>query len=438
MLGILIKKLCGIALSLMLFYQSNAFEILFDDEVNSFFTELSAPILKTAGLTDREIKIQIVLSKDINAFVADGENIFIYTGLILNIDNIDALIGVIAHETAHIKQGHILKSKREIELAQKKAILSTILGIAVGLSVNEPGVAAIGVAGGMDMADLDVLKFTRYQEQAADKLALIYLNNLGIHKDGTVNFFKKLEKSERIHDFKSSYRLTHPLSKERIKYLEASDLTIKKAAPYSYEKLVKKFHLMKAKIYAITHSHSETQNQFMGTGDSNLYAQSIAHSKSKNYDKALPIIDELLRNNKDYPYFYATKAGYLFEMGKINESTAYYEKALAIHSQMPVTKLELANNLIMTKANIPRAIALLKEVAFLYKNISLVWVKLGTAYHINHDYFNSNICYAEANILKGDKKLSMNFISKAKEHAKNVRQRDKIFELESKLKNLSS
>jgi predicted Zn-dependent protease len=125
-------------------------------------------------------------------------------------------------------------------------------------------------------------------------------------------------------------------------------------------------------------------------------------------------------------------------MGKINESTAYYEKALAIHSQMPVTKLELANNLIMTKANIPRAIALLKEVAFLYKNISLVWVKLGTAYHINHDYFNSNICYAEANILKGDKKLSMNFISKAKEHAKNVRQRDKTFELESKLKNLSS
>ena len=124
-------------------FQCYAEQVLYDDEVNNYFQDLSHPIFKVADLDDRNIKIQLILSNVINAFVNGGSNIYLYAGLICNTDDLDALIGFIAHETAHIKQSHILKFKEEINLSKKKAIFSTIVVLAIGLVTNEPGIATI-------------------------------------------------------------------------------------------------------------------------------------------------------------------------------------------------------------------------------------------------------------------------------------------------------
>ena len=45
---------------LFLVFQSYAEQILYDDEVNNYFHNLSTPIFKVANLDDRNIKIQII------------------------------------------------------------------------------------------------------------------------------------------------------------------------------------------------------------------------------------------------------------------------------------------------------------------------------------------------------------------------------------------
>ena len=157
-------------------------QILYDDEVIDFFDNLTTPILKVSNLEGRGINVQIILSNTINAYVIDNKNVYVYSGLISSVDNIEGLIGVIAHEIAHIKQSHILKFKENINLEKKKAIFSTILGLAIGISINKPGVATIGALGSAEMAHLDILRHSRHNEYAADKLALDYLFKLGVQK----------------------------------------------------------------------------------------------------------------------------------------------------------------------------------------------------------------------------------------------------------------
>ena len=49
-----------------------------------------------------QVKIVLVQSPDVNAFVAGGSNIFIYTGLLQKTDSPAEVVGVIAHELGHI------------------------------------------------------------------------------------------------------------------------------------------------------------------------------------------------------------------------------------------------------------------------------------------------------------------------------------------------
>ena len=428
------KKVYYLIFQIFFIFQCCAEQVLYDDEVNNYFQDLSHPIFKVADLDDRNIKIQIILSNVINAFVNDGSNIYLYTGLICNTDDIDALISVIAHETAHIKQSHILKFREEINLNKKKAIFSTIVGLAIGLATSEPGIATIGALSGVDRANLDILRHSRHNEYAADKIALKYLHELGIKKEGMINFFKKLENKERIFNFQNSYRLTHPLSKERIKSIEyANDNNTIKNTTYPSKQLQNRFNLIKAKLFSLTHSPKETLNMYNCDDDYCLYAQSFAYSNQKNYSKSIKLIDELIRKNPNYVYFYVTKAQYLFEFGKITESNIYYEKSIKINPKLYIAKYELSNNLILLKKDITRVISILKELVFHFKYMPEMWKKLGNAYYIDKNYFAANKCYAKNAILRNDKKLGKLFLEKAKKYQKTNEQKNDLIYIEKKL-----
>lgn len=413
-------------------------QILYDDEVIDFFDDLTTPILKVSNLEGRNIKVQVILSNTINAYVIDSKNIYLYSGLISNVDNIDGLIGVVAHELAHIKQSHILKFKDDVNLGKKKAIFSTILGLAIGLSINEPGVATIGALGGAEMANSDILRYSRHNEYAADKLALDYLLKLGVSKKGMITFFKKLENRERIYNFKNSYRLTHPLINERIKFIESTNdkVILNKNTKYLNKSLINKFNIIKAKLFAITNSFADTIKVYDCNEDHCLYANCIAYSKNKNFVKAIEIIDKLIKRDPNYIYYYITKAQLLFESGHISQSNDYYQTAIKKDPRLYISKYELANQLIIQKMNIKRAIELLKEVVFHYKSVPEIWKKLGNAYYINKDYFEANECYFESSIIIGDKKLSEIFLKRAQKYAKTIEQKNQLSFFEKKLTEL--
>src|SRR6516162_11540097 len=79
--------------------------LLRDTEVEADIHRMMTPIWKAAGLGPDAVHVYLVADDSINSFVAAGQNIFINSGLLLRAHTPNQLVGVLAHETGHIRRG---------------------------------------------------------------------------------------------------------------------------------------------------------------------------------------------------------------------------------------------------------------------------------------------------------------------------------------------
>ena len=62
--------------------------------------------------------------------MAGGQRIFVNTGLLMQADTPNEVIGVLAHETGHIAGGHLARMGVEIESASYTQIIGMLVGLA--------------------------------------------------------------------------------------------------------------------------------------------------------------------------------------------------------------------------------------------------------------------------------------------------------------------
>ena len=55
------------------------------------------------------VKMYIVNDTSLNAFVAEGQNIFVNAGLFIELQSPNELTGVLAHETGLMAGGHLIR-----------------------------------------------------------------------------------------------------------------------------------------------------------------------------------------------------------------------------------------------------------------------------------------------------------------------------------------
>ena len=84
-------------------------EILRDSETELLFKDISDPLIDAAGLDPKSVKVVLVKDGEINAFVAQGQVVYIHSGLLTTADNVNQLQGVIAHELGHVAGGHAIR-----------------------------------------------------------------------------------------------------------------------------------------------------------------------------------------------------------------------------------------------------------------------------------------------------------------------------------------
>ena len=86
---------------------AKATSLLRDADMEYGLKQIAAPILRAAGLSPSRVKILVVDDSSLNAFVISNDAIFIHAGLLSKMARADMLQGVIAHEAAHITNGHL-------------------------------------------------------------------------------------------------------------------------------------------------------------------------------------------------------------------------------------------------------------------------------------------------------------------------------------------
>ena len=138
---------------------------------------------------------------------------FLFSGLLMQTDDPNEIIGVIAHETGHIAGGHMLRARGATDNASATAILGLLLGVAVAAATGDPGAAAAGASVGLGVATSEFLVFSRTQESSADQAALSYLDSTGQSARGLEELFKTFENQELLSAVaRTPYVRTHPLS----------------------------------------------------------------------------------------------------------------------------------------------------------------------------------------------------------------------------------
>ena len=168
----------------------------------------------------KTIKIHIIESNEINAFALPDRNLVIYSQLIVDSKNPEELAGVMAHEIAHMEQGHVMKKVvKEIGLS----LLATIIG---------------GNSGGEILKEatqtLSSKAYDRSLETEADAMAVKYLVNANIDPVNFSTFLFRLSTTENDMPSAFNWINTHPESKERV----AEVLKLKKKYTFNVKPLL--------------------------------------------------------------------------------------------------------------------------------------------------------------------------------------------------------
>lgn len=155
---------------------------------------------------EMEITVHYIEGDTVNAFATIGGHIFIYQGLLDELESENALAMVIAHEVAHIFHRHpIIAMGRGVVIGLLLSAISGASGdLFVGQIVSETGMIAL-------------LNFTRDQEREADITALTAVNGLYHHVAGTNGLFRVLMAAHDLDSIEPPLFLsTHPLTQDRI------------------------------------------------------------------------------------------------------------------------------------------------------------------------------------------------------------------------------
>ncbi len=328
--------------------QGKGMTIIRDTEIEETIRGWAEPIFSAAGLNPEAVNIILVQSDAMNAFVAGGSNIFIYTGLIAKTDNPGELIGVIAHETGHIAGGHLIRAREAMERASYESIIGAVLGVGAAIASGDAGAASTVIVGTGSMAQRRYLAHSRVQESSADQAALRFMKAANMDPSGLSSFMQKL-KSEMYMPTsqQSEYVLTHPLVDNRIEALERG-ISQSSNKGNGFPSDWKEEHArIKAKLMGFT---NPTQISWAyddrDTSVAASYARAIAAYRQNKVQDALKRMDNLLQSEPQNPYFLELKGQMLVDFGRSNEGVEFYRKAIAIKPSAPLLRIALGHALI--------------------------------------------------------------------------------------------
>ncbi|MEM7617394.1 MAG: M48 family metalloprotease, partial [Pseudomonadota bacterium] len=228
-----------------MFYSKTALAIYIirDTEIENFIADIADPMSEAAGLPLKSINFYIVRNDSVNAFVYNGDNIFLHTGLIELSEDPSMFIGVIAHEIGHIYADHLSGKKKEYKKANINALLSYVLGMAA-IASGSADVGQAVIFGSDHLLQRNLLSHSRLQEQEADKIALKILDQLQYPATGLLKLFEYLSRQTVIeHGRVNPYAQTHPLSIERTSVVkdhindDNKNYVISKDIEYRYRKI---------------------------------------------------------------------------------------------------------------------------------------------------------------------------------------------------------
>ncbi len=180
-----------------------------DTTWQNYVNRVGQSLARHSGRKDVKYTFTILDSKDINAFALPGGPLYIYTGLLMLMEDEAELAAVLGHEIGHVDGRHSVRQMQPV------VGISALEALAFG-DKSPAAQQALNMMVGIALSG-----YGRSHELEADQFGLIYMRRAGYDLSGSVRMFGKLagmEKGER--SFFEKLSASHPDTQERIAKLE--------------------------------------------------------------------------------------------------------------------------------------------------------------------------------------------------------------------------
>ena len=401
--------------------------IVRDAETEALIQDYAAPLFKAAGIQGRDVQIFLVPDDRFNAFVADASRMFINTGAIMTAETPNEVIGVLAHEAAHLAHGDLAGIRNSIANSTTAALIGAMLGVGAVIAGSSAGLKGLGqagpgiVAGSMHAAQRNVLAYARAQEAAADRTAMDYLAATGQSGQGMVNVLERLANQVLLSARGADpYVQSHPLPADRVRTVAALASASKFQGKKDSADLQQRHDLVRAKLAGFTLTPQQVGRRYPQSDNSlpARYARAIAAYRSGALDPAINRIDELIRADPDNPFFWELKGQALLEGGRPANAVAPLAEAVSLRPTSGLLRILYGQALVATdqRDNIELAVKNLTVGLQMDPDVPVGWRTLARAFALVDNLPRAELATAEGLFVLGN-------FGEAKIHARRAQER---------------
>jgi len=390
-----------------------------DTEIEGVMREYTDPLLDAAGLNRDSVGLYLVGNNEFNAFVSGGQNIFMHTGTIIIAETPSEIKAVLAHEIGHIEGAHLVRFGDGTRGAMATMIATLGLGIVAALAGSGAGGAAI-IASAPQFATLDVMRYTRTQEAAADQAAMTFLERTGQSARGLIATFERFRYQEVMSEARRyEYFRSHPLSSQRIdamrRRVEASPYADVEESPEEIAELRR----IQAKIIGFTVAPAQVFQRYPESDTSlpGQYARAVAYFRQGRLEQARQRLAQLIELEPENPFFHELEGQMLYESGRIADSVAPHRRATELMPDAPLLRVNLAASLIGTSEDdaLEEAVSHLRFALAREQENSWAWFQLALAHEALGETAMAQLATAERFFAVGNNMQAFVFASRARD-----------------------
>ena len=283
----------------------------FDDPLlQQYMEHLLYDLATHSDLDDTRLTLVIVNNPTMNAFAVPGGIIGFHTGIFSFAKNEDQMVSILAHELAHLSQRHFargIESRRSTSAISLAGLLATL--VLTATAGGDAGLAAMTATQAYALEEQ--LRYSRGNEQEADRLGLKTMIRAGRDPNAAAEIFESLLKATRYNSNRMpEFLLTHPVTERRIADSRARTFNMQERHyPDNPE-----YYLLQARAKVTMQSDaansvahfkqllaSNTQQQAAAK-----YGLALAYLAQKNYQAAADLLDSLITEKPNsMPFIYS-------------------------------------------------------------------------------------------------------------------------------------
>ena len=405
-----------------------------DSEVVDYTRDIVASLVRQMPPQPFKFTVAVVRDNAVNAFAAPAGYVFVFTGLILNMEHESEVAGVLGHELAHVTQRHIAKRIETGRAMSIASLVGVLAGFALGMAGGSKEGGAAMMMGSQAAAQQAMLNYSRDDEREADEVGMNYLVGAGYSPYGLPHAFEIMQRMKIFKGYGSipSYLSTHPDINERIGYLTERVARMSKdiaARPNRDERFLRVQTIIRCRYGdpALAIGYYGKKGASMTKLD--RLGLAMALGRTNENDKAREAFEAALKEGGNDALWLREAGQFYLKVRDFDRASSLLRRAVEANPRDMVALAEYSQ-ILAQERRYKESLDLMRRVVMAMPESPDVRQQLGRTYGEAGDLFHAHLNLAYSAVYTGDRRQTRFQMEKARSYARTEEDRKEYATLE--------